>query len=520
MSVADESVGDAWPEPSVAELWTAATAASSDRFTMDARGMPSPLLMERAALCVSHEVAARRAGRAVGVLVGPGNNGGDGVAVARQLHGWGVAVEAWLVTDRHDAAVAEQLRLARAYGVTVHEGRPGDAEAGRLWVDALLGTGSRGAPRGSIAEAVAWLSRHAASCVAIDVPTGVDPDTGAAAEHAVRAACTVTFARSKPGLHVTPGRAHAGRVVVADIGLLPPPGADDRLRLLDPAAVAAALRGLPAGAHKGERGHVGIVGGSPGTTGAALLAGVAALRAGAGLVTVASPDPTLATVLLAVRPELMTAALEAEPAKLLPRADALVVGPGLTDPGSQAMLPRLWLEDGRPALWDASALDHVPLHAAAPGGPRVITPHPGEASRMLQRLAPDEGWSGARVQARRLEAARRLAAATGAVVVLKGEGSLVATPTGAVAVAVSGGPALATAGSGDVLAGLGGAVLARGLPAETAAEVAVHVHGVAGERLGETAGALALDVAEALPSAIRAVVRSPAHPRWPALRRG
>src|SRR5690606_34636979 len=105
-------------------------------------------------------------------------------------------------------------------------------------------------------------------------------------------------------------------------------------------------------------------------------------------------------------------------------------------------------------------------------------------------------------------------------VVLKGEGSLVATPTGAVAVAVSGGPALATAGSGDVLAGLGGAVLARGLPAETAAEVAVHVHGVAGERLGETAGALALDVAEALPSAIRAVVRSPAHPRWPALRRG
>ncbi|MCX4244601.1 NAD(P)H-hydrate dehydratase [Paraliomyxa miuraensis] len=504
------------------ELWTAATSASSDRYTMDDRGMPSPLLMERAALCVSQEVVAlaMAEGRAVGVLVGPGNNGGDGLAVARQLHGWGVSVAAWLLAERYNPAVAEQLRLCRAYGVTVHEGMAADEEAGRLWVDALLGTGSRGAPRGRIGVALRWLRARAGPCVAIDLPTGVDPDTGAVAEDAVRARCTVTFGRSKPGLHVTPGRHHAGRVVVADIGLLPPPGLDDRLRLLDPEDVAAALRGLPAGAHKGERGHLGIVGGSPGTTGAALLAGVAGLRGGAGLVTVASPDPTLATVLLAVRPELMTASMQSEPARLLPRARALVVGPGLTDAASQAMLPRLFVEDPRPALWDASALDLLPVLGGDPAGPRVITPHPGEAGRLLRRLAPDEGWTGTMVQGRRIEAARRLAVATKAVVVLKGEGSLVATPEGAVAVAVSGGPALATAGSGDVLAGLGGALLARGLPPSVAAEVAVHVHGVAGERLGEAAGAVALDVAEALPSALRAVMDAPDHPRWPALRRG
>lgn len=508
--------------PAPAELWTAASAAVSDRHTIDGLGVPSLLLMERAALCVSHEVAALRLGSAcsVGVLVGPGNNGGDGLAVARQLHGWGVPVTAWLVSERHNAAVTEQLRLSRACGVEVHEGVPDGARTEGLWVDALLGTGSRGALRGRIAEAVAWLGARGAPCVAIDVPTGVDPDSGATGPLAVRATCTVTFARSKPGLHVTPGRAHAGRVVVADIGLVAPAERERQQALLDPWAVAAWLRGLPAGEHKGQRGHLGIVGGSPGTTGAALLAGVAGLRAGAGLVTVASPDPALGAVLLAARPELMTAPLRVGPTlgvgELLPRAGALVVGPGLTDAASHAVLPQLWRDDPRPALWDASALDHVPLGGAA--GPRVITPHPGEAARLLQRIAPNEGWDGKKVQALRLEAARRLAAATGAVVVLKGEGSVVAEPSGVVAVAVSGGPALATAGSGDVLAGCGGAALARGLGPVAAAQVAVHVHGVAGERVG--IGAVALDVAEALPSAMQAVMRAPAHPRWPELVRG
>lgn len=508
--------------PAPALLWTAATAAASDRHTMDTLGVPSPLLMERAALCVSHEVAAivRERGGAVGVLVGPGNNGGDGLAVARQLRGWGVPAEAWLVTDKHNQAVAEQLALARAMGVKVHRGRPGGEEARRLWVDGLLGTGSRGAPRGAVGDAVRWLLEHEAECVAIDLPTGIDPDTGVVSGPAVRARCTVTFARSKPGLHITPGRAHAGRVVVADIGLVEPPDVDDRVALLDPVGVANTLRRLPEGSHKGERGHLGIVGGSPGTTGAALLAGVAALRSGAGLVTVASPEPALGSMLLAARPELVTAPLVDEPARLLPRARALVVGPGLTDEGSQRLLPRLFREDPRPALWDASALDRVPADGVVPTGPRVITPHPGEAARMLARIDPDVGWSGSLVQAERLEAARRLAEATHALVVLKGEGTLIAAPEGLTWVAISGGPALATAGSGDVLAGFGGALLARGAPPAAAARIAVHVHGVAGEQLGDGPGPVALDVAEALPAVMRSLMGSPSHPRWPAWRRG
>ncbi len=507
-------------ERAPASLWTAAVSARSDRYTMDDRGVPSLLLMERAALCVSHEVAARWRdghGAAVGVLVGPGNNGGDGLAVARQLRGWRVPVEAWMVTERHNHAVAEQRALLGAYGVAVHEGLPHDDEAGRLWVDALLGTGSRGAPRGAVGEAVQWLERHRPPCVAIDLPTGVDPDTGAVEGAAVRAVSTVTFARSKPGLHVTPGRTHAGRVVVADIGLLTPPEADEPLALLDPQDVAAWLGGLPGGAHKGQRGHVGIVGGSRGTAGAALLAGVAALRAGAGMVTVASPEPELATVLLGARPELMTAPIPEDPTTLLPRATALVVGPGLTDARSQALLPRVFIEDPRPALWDASALDHVPL-GATPGGLRVLTPHPGEAARLMARHATSESWTAARVQAHRLEVVRTLAEVTGSVVVLKGVGTIVATPQGMGWISISGGPALATAGSGDVLSGLGGALLARGMGADAAAMAAVHVHGLAGESLGT--GSVALDVAEGLPAATQRILDDPHHPSWPELRRG
>ncbi|MEM7159265.1 MAG: NAD(P)H-hydrate dehydratase [Myxococcota bacterium] len=503
-------------------LWTAATAAASDRHTMDTLRVPSLLLMERAALCVSQEVAAMAGAHdgKVGVLVGPGNNGGDGLAVARQLRGWGIDAVAWLVTESHNAAVAEQLTLARAMGVVVHRGLPCEQDASRLWVDALLGTGSRGVPRGSVGEAVQWLAEHEARCVAIDLPTGIDPDTGVVAGLAVHARCTVTFARSKPGLHITPGRAHAGRVVVADIGLVEPPAVDDRVALLDPQGVSTTLSRLPAGAHKGQRGHLGIVGGSPGTTGAAILAGIAALRGGTGLVTVASPDPGLGAAMVVSRPELMTAPFVADPAELLRRAQALVVGPGLTDPASHEALPRLYLQDPRPALWDASALDHVPLDGAQPAGSRILTPHPGEAARLLSRLEPDVGWSAALVQAERLESARRLAGATHAFVVLKGEGSLIAAPDGITWVAVSGGPALATAGSGDVLAGLGGSLLARGVPVSAAARIAVHVHGLAGEQLGDGPGPVALDIAEALPQAVRQLLADPEHPRWPALARG
>ncbi|MEM6991125.1 MAG: NAD(P)H-hydrate dehydratase [Myxococcota bacterium] len=516
------------------ELWTAETAAAADRHTMDHLGIPSPLLMERAALCVAHEVAALRRGTGLPVvaLCGPGNNGGDGLAMCRHLFGWEIPAHAVLVPGRHNATVAEQLALCRGYGVTVAEQLPGGPA---LVVDALLGTGSRGAPRGAVATMLAQQAAVAGPRVAVDLPTGLDADTGAVHPEAVRADLTVTFVRAKVGLVVTPGRQHAGRVVVADIGLHGPPDRDRRQTLVDPGWVARVLSRLPAGAHKGQRGHVGVVGGSRGTPGAAVLAGAGALRGGAGLCTVAGGDADLGRELTVRRPELMVTPASAplSPEQTLPRADALCVGPGLTDPADRVGLAALWSDDDRPAVYDAGALDDVPLmcadraQAGSMAGPRVITPHPGEAGRLLSRHDPSDPWSSGRVQQARLDAVRRLAACTGAVVVLKGEGTLVGTPAkdGApeavhVHVVPSGGPALATAGSGDVLAGLIAALLARGLTAPVAAAVGAYVHGVAGERLD--VGAVAMDVADALPLALGHVQSDAGrvHPRWPTLRRG
>ncbi|MBL4686001.1 MAG: NAD(P)H-hydrate dehydratase, partial [Nannocystaceae bacterium] len=276
------------------------------------------------------------------------------------------------------------------------------------------------------------------------------------------------------------------------------------------------------------------------------------LRAGVGLVTIASDDPEVSAQLVAHRPELMVRRRGDE--TLLPGASALCVGPGLTRAADRLGLAELWRVEPRPAVFDASALDEVPLLEPNPHpktelphrrGARVITPHPGEAARLLTRAFPDDPWSSVRVQAHRVEAVRRLAGCTGAVVVLKGEGTLVATPamattgtgentgeitgentgenTGEAAhvhVVVSGSAALATAGSGDVLAGVLGALMARGVTAAVAAPIAAHVHGLAGERL--EVGAAAMDVADAVAHAMADVQTAAGrqHSRWPTLRRG
>jgi len=487
---------------------------------MDGCGVPSWILMERAGLAVAHEVfqliCESREIQDVWVVCGPGNNGGDGVAVARQLHGWGIDAKVLLATSKHNETLKKQLQIAEACGVPIRRLRPDHLGPGSLIVDALLGTGSRGAPRGGVADALVWAQQCAGPVVAVDIPSGVEPDTGHVYAHAIQARVTVTFERSKPGLHVTPGREQAGQVVVAAIGLLDPgPGPEDapELQLIDPWEASSWVAPPSQAAHKGQRGHVGIVGGSAGTPGAAVLAGVAALRGGAGLATVCSSQPEVAEQLLATRPELMVATPALEPT-MLPAATALVVGPGLTDARAQSGLEVLYSEDSRPAVWDASALDYVVKGAKTP---RVLTPHPGEAARMLTKLT-GTAWSSADVQARRLEAAATLAGETGVVVVLKGAGTIVATGEW-MAIAVSGGPALATAGSGDCLAGLIGALLARGLDPSEAARAGVHFHGVAGELAAKARpGAVALDIADCLGPAM--VVASPPHPRWPRYRLG
>ena len=255
---------------------------------------------------MAHEVVALRAGEGLGVvaLVGPGNNGGDALAAARQLHGWGIEARAVLCTAGRNAAGQQQEALARAMGVPIDDA-PGEPGGPAIVLDGLLGTGSQGAPRGTVAEALAWQRAIAGPRVAIDVPSGVDVDTGAVSDPALVADLTVTFVRSKPGLHVTPGRAHAGRVVVADIGIVPPPGpATTPIVLVDPLAVLEALGARPPAGHKGQRGHVVVLGGSETTPGAAVLAATTALRAGAGLVTVVTGSAAIRDALVAHRPEL------------------------------------------------------------------------------------------------------------------------------------------------------------------------------------------------------------------------
>lgn len=500
------------------ELWTAARAAAADRHTMDVLGMSSAVLMERAALAVSRAVAERNPDRRpVVCLCGPGNNGGDGLAVARQLAVRGFATRAIVVMGVGAAkgSVAEQLALCRTHGVRIQDGLPDAGEcADAFVVDALLGTGSCGAPRGAVLDAVHWAGRGSGSKIAVDIPSGVDPDTGAVAGAAVSVGATVTFGRSKPGLHVTPGRAHGGEVIVADIGLVAPPSGDptggrgDGLALIDPDGVRRALASLPAGAHKGERGRLLIVGGSAGTPGAAVIAGAAALRAGAGLVTVASPDPEVQAQLLAHRPELMVVPDASVPGLT---ADALVVGPGLTTVADRSGLAVRYHDDPRPAVWDASGLEILDPGSGRPSAPRIVTPHPAEAARLLARLT-GAAWDTGRVQADRILAASTLSTTTGAVAVLKGEGTVIAAPGGGVDICTTGGPGLATAGSGDCLAGLIGGLLARGLDALSAARVGVFVHGLAGERVVENApGAVAMDVVEAL----RPVLAHPEPTWWP-----
>ncbi len=469
-------------------LWTAAEAAAVDRHSIDVVGMPSAILMERAALACSHEVVAMREGSSLPVVVvcGLGNNGADGYAVARQLHGWGLPV--WVV-DAGTGARAEaaaQRALAEACGVAALPLAALPAAA--IVVDACLGTGSRGAPRGALAATLAALMPVAGPRLAIDVPSGVDPDTGAVHEHAIVATVTVTFGRSKPGLHVWPGRGHAGTIVVADIGLCTPAGLVPSWSLVDPEAARGLLR-LPSGVrHKGDRGHVAVRGGGIDTPGAVILAVHAAFRAGAGLVTVLDDRAVIREAVIAAQPEAMLASPTADASAAVDadetRGDALVVGPGMTDAAARVGLAALWRDDPRPAVWDAGALTAIDGPCAA--RPRIITPHPGEAARMLARLDA-AGWTAARVQADRGAAAMRLAALTDAVVLLKGAGTIIATmrPSAHAAIVTIGGAALATAGSGDVLAGILGALLARGVAPWDAAAAGAIGHAAAGDRAGQ-----------------------------------
>jgi NAD(P)H-hydrate epimerase len=446
----------------------------------------------------------------VAVVCGPGNNGGDGFVVARVLRDHGVDAVVYLAVPRavvKGDAAAHLGILERAGGVVQMIETPAQLDevaaaiaGSEVCVDAVFGIGPVRPIEGHLARVVDAINtaRHR---IAVDVPSGMDSDTGFVGGACVDAHRTVAMAAHKIALVSAPGFARCGEVEICDIGI--PAGviatATVHAGLVEEADVRGWLPKPRALDHKGTRGHALIIGGSPGMRGAGRLAAMAALRAGAGLSTLAAHggDDLIAP------DSVMTKAVSGAIAKLIEGKAAVVIGCGL----GQDAEARGWLREvlaaGVPAVLDADALNMIaddPTVLVTAAGPIVITPHPGEAARLL-------GTRTKAVEADRLAAARALAQKTHAVVVLKGARTLVCDGTlgdDHCAINPTGGPALATGGSGDVLAGTIGGLLAQGLAAVDAARAGVYVHGLAGDRLERVhgRGAVSADLATAIASVI------------------
>jgi ADP-dependent NAD(P)H-hydrate dehydratase / NAD(P)H-hydrate epimerase len=493
-------------------LLTAEEMRATDRWAIDESGVPSLELMERAGEGLAHVTARHAPAGRIAIVCGKGNNGGDGLVAARMLRQAGRDVQilaVWpLETLQGDAAAM----LERLPGAPPEPFEAGLLDRAHAVVDALLGTGSTGAPREPAAGVIEAINARSARVIAADVPSGVDASTGAVAGAAVRARATATFHRAKPGLWIHPGKAHAGRVEVIDIGIPSGAPAEPEIGLIVPGVLAEMPRRTPEST-KFSSGNVFVIGGSSGLTGAPTMAAMAAMRSGAGYVTVGAPASLEATfsvrlleAMLAGLPEdrgSLTAEAVEPAMKAIRRADAVVLGPGLgRGEGAQAFVRAMYERVDVPLVVDADGLnalagvfrDELPQRR----WPTVLTPHAGELGRLL-------GLESGEVGAHRLAHAREAAAHARAIVVLKGDDTLVAAPTGRVAISPGGAPGLATAGTGDVLSGVLGAMLAKGLAPAHAACAAVHVHLRAGQLAAEPHGpdaVIASDVIARLPQAL------------------
>jgi NAD(P)H-hydrate epimerase len=461
------------------ELWTAAQVRELDRRAIETHGIAGRELMERAG-CAALDALLQRwpAAREVTVLCGGGNNAGDGYVLARRAMQRGLAAKVVALaapeTLRHDAAAACANYQAAGGAIEPWTGGvlPGDGPL----VDGLLGTGLDRALEGRYAEAVAALNASGRPVLALDIPTGLHADTGRILGVAVRASVTVCFIGLKLGLFTGRGRACAGEMLFAglDVPERIEAGLEPAARRLEPACLRDWLGPRARDAHKGHFGHVLVVGGDHGMGGAALLAGRAALRSGAGLVSIAT-RPAHAAAMFAAQPELMCRGVEAprELEPLLERATVLVAGPGLGRSGWAQELLAAALDSGLPCILDADALNLLSEHPRriARG---VLTPHPGEAARLLDSTAPE-------IEADRPAALRALQSRFGAVVVLKGAGTLVAGAGPVPWLCDAGNPGMASGGMGDVLSGLIGGLAAQLHDLERAACAGVLVHALAAD---------------------------------------
>ncbi|MDX6703491.1 MAG: ADP-dependent NAD(P)H-hydrate dehydratase / NAD(P)H-hydrate epimerase [Baekduia sp.] len=483
---------------------------ATDAWAIETLGIPGVELMERAGAGLARAVSDVAPGGDVVVVCGGGNNGGDGYVVARLLREAGRAVRV-LTTVPVDALKGDaRVNAERLPGEPPRPFAAGALAGAAVIVDAILGTGFGGAPRDDVAAAITAINAAAAPVVAADVPSGVDAASGVVQGQAVEAHVTASFHAAKPGLWIHPGKAHAGTVHVVDIGVPDGGPAQPWAGLIGPGILAGYPR-RGADSTKFASGHVLVAGGSRGMTGAPCLASLAAMRAGAGYVTACVPA-ALNDIFEIKLTEVMTAPLPdddgahtAEGAAAVvqrarQRGGVLVLGPGLGRSDGAAAFARELARDAPVALvLDADGLNaHAERLETLQGrqAPAILTPHAGELARLL-------GAESDAVGARRLEHAREAARRAGAIVVLKGDDTLVAEPEGRVGISRGGSPALATAGTGDVLSGVVAALLARGMAPFDAACAAVYAHAEAGRRaaviLDGPDGVIASDVIDELP---------------------
>ena len=479
-------------------LYDAAQLRELERRTI-AGGTPGYVLMQRAAAACWREILLRwpQLPR-IDVLCGPGNNGGDGYEIARLARAAGREVRVWRIGGAPLRGDALQAHAAwQREGGSSADWHPGAFESAGLIVDALFGIGLSRELDADARRAVGAIADSGATVVAVDVPSGIDSDSGRVLGSAVRARLTVTFIARKLGLYQGEAPEHAGEIVLDELGIDPTVHAG----MTPPATLLAAARlrdWLPPRdrqSHKGRHGHVLVVGGDCGMAGAALLAARGALRAGAGLVSVAT-RAAHAPMLVMAQSELMGVAVEStrDLQPLIERADVVLIGPGLgQDAWGRAMFSAV-LEAPRPLLLDADALN---LLAQEPSrrDDWVLTPHPGEAARLL-------GRSNSAVQADRLAAGRELQEKFGGVGVLKGAGTLVRGRR--TQLCPHGNPGMAVGGMGDVLAGVVAALMGQGLPLEDAAAAGVLAHACAGDaaaRMGQR-GLLPSDLLQELRAAV------------------
>lgn len=508
-------------------MWIASTEHSRgiDRRATEEFGLPANVLMERAGLAVFEAIRELLPeGGRITALCGKGNNGGDGFVAARVARDHGYHVECLVACEESELTTAarEQMAVARALGLQpifyddARWRRRIDSLGARdLLVDALLGTGAKCYVKGAIKETIQAINRSGVPVVAVDVPSGIHADTGEELGESVWALRTVTMGLPKPFLFEGIGLEHSGHWTVAEIGY---PGVlvntPTHARLLDQEWVGQLLPERLRASHKGENGSVLIVAGSRKMRGAAALCARAALRSGAGLVTVASIDSVIDAV-AAQLPEALYLPLPERDGTIAPeaadllleaqgRTSAAVFGPGLThDEGVKDLLSRVWAKWDKPCVLDADALNALALGVSPPNAERVLTPHPGEMSRLVQS-------SVAEVQNDRFRTVQAAVAKMRASVLLKGPYSIVGEPNQPMLVNRTGNPGLASGGMGDVLSGVIATLLAQDLPGYYAAACGMFWHGVAADDCAEGIGSIgygASDVADALPGARTRICR-------------